>query len=453
MSFEIKGVLANVDYNDSITLFRARELAIEARKKFIKKIDELNPAILIDSFYVHFKTPILIDYRKLNDEKLLLWHRILSVYINSQDYSRICNLTKFNPKLSRVMALKLIKVYLNMISKIERLKELQEALKLLRSSQRSSSGYSKSQQDAIIKNLEHEIRIELRYSLGYTQSGIEEVVSRLSGMFGLGVGTEIAELLLSEDDESNRLRLLQILKNLIKLVSETSKKVESFEEEEIEVKGIPIGVKKISSISELKDMIPSERALIKYSKAILAYKLGSSQLLVHERRICKKEQIYLLIDKSGSMFYIVESVEPELSNLNKITWATALALVLTLKGSDVIVRFFDKIAHKPIKDKKEIIKTLLTLIPLGGTSITNAVKTVIEDARRNMKLRKYKLILITDGEDDNVDIKVLMEAKNYFKEFKVILIGGSNYLIEKYFNVLKISKPCISSLKEVLKLL
>ena len=30
MNIEIKGVLANVDYNDPITLFRARELAIEA---------------------------------------------------------------------------------------------------------------------------------------------------------------------------------------------------------------------------------------------------------------------------------------------------------------------------------------------------------------------------------------------------------------------------------------
>jgi uncharacterized protein with von Willebrand factor type A (vWA) domain len=120
----------------------------------------------------------------------------------------------------------------------------------------------------------------------------------------------------------------------------------------------------------------------------------------------------------------------EYSNVSKITWAAALAIVMVMKGHEVVARFFDQQIYQLMTNKKDIVKTLLSLVPLGGTNITSAIRAAYEDARRNPALRNYKLVLITDGEDDELDLALIKQGLSGFSDYRIILIGNEHSALE-----------------------
>jgi len=444
-----EGVLANVDYSDSLTWFRAREVLIEARRRGLSWVENLPAHTLVDAFYVHYREPVLRRLSSLEDDRVLVWYKVLSVYINSQQYKSLREISEGNARMSRLLALKLLRVYIGVLSKVEKSDEYRSALYAeIRSRTRGEepSTYVKS----IIHRLEHDIKTELNFVYGRSQP-LREIIRRTRSVFGNVAGDEVAEILLEPEDEATRIRLMEILKALIELARRAASDVDLLERY-VDYRGYVTGVKKLTSLRELRDLTPTERARLLVSREVTAYKLGTASLIVKELRVVNKPKIYMLIDKSGSMFYSVDIKVEGFEHLNKITWATALALAILLKGGQVIVRFFDKKAHEPLSDKALIVKTLLQLTPLGGTSITNALRAAIDDALRRPELRNYKLILITDGEDNNIDINVLLTAEKMFRELIVILVGGENYLIEKYCRkVIKLKSIGYDSLKRALK--
>jgi uncharacterized protein with von Willebrand factor type A (vWA) domain len=106
--------------------------------------------------------------------------------------------------------------------------------------------------------------------------------------------------------------------------------------------------------------------------------------------------------------------------------------------------------YPPITNVKDIIKSLLRVLPLGGTDITAAVHTAVRDAKQQ-GLHNYKLVIITDGEDDMVHPEVLKAAKATFRDVKAVLIGGYNETIETHLNTIKINTVNPESLKRALK--
>ncbi|WP_243670893.1 hypothetical protein [Vulcanisaeta sp. JCM 16161] len=58
-----------------------------------------------------------------------------------------------------------------------------------------------------------------------------------------------------------------------------------------------------------------------------------------------------------------------------------------MKGGNLAVRFFDQQVYPMLTNKNDIIKMLLSLIPLGGTDITNAVRAAVQDAVDKPSLR------------------------------------------------------------------
>ncbi|WP_243679605.1 hypothetical protein [Vulcanisaeta souniana] len=114
------GILANVDYEESLTRYRIREVLIEARKHSIGYIDKMKQGVLADSFYVHYRQPILRMPIGNEDMETSLWRFVVSTYIRSEAYSDVSRITKLNGRLSRVMALKLLKVYNSILSKMDR---------------------------------------------------------------------------------------------------------------------------------------------------------------------------------------------------------------------------------------------------------------------------------------------------------------------------------------------
>ncbi|WP_243675219.1 hypothetical protein [Vulcanisaeta distributa] len=58
-----------------------------------------------------------------------------------------------------------------------------------------------------------------------------------------------------------------------------------------------------------------------------------------------------------------------------------------MKGGNLAVRFFDQQVYPMLTNKNDVIKMLLSLIPLGGTDITNAVRAAVQDALEKPSLR------------------------------------------------------------------
>ncbi|WP_069806549.1 vWA domain-containing protein [Vulcanisaeta thermophila] len=437
------GVLANVDYEEPLTRFRVREILIEARKHSVTYVEKMKSEILADSFYVHYRQPIMKAAGQDEDIQDRVWRFVVSTYIRSDAYNEVSRVTRLNGKLSRVMALKLLKIYNSIMSKMER----NEAFRQMVES--SMSQDDKSARESRMA-LEREIRSLINFYIG-SMKRVSETVNKVKALFGESVGHEIADILLSTDIDPYRLRLISMLNSLIKLIVDTQYTVDVTEDVDTERAGTIGGVKRMTRASELKDMIPSERMLMKFAKPLFAYKLAIGDVLVKERKAQRKPRLYMLIDKSGSMFYAVNTNIFEVGAVSKITWATALAIILAMKGGELVVRFFDQQVYPALTDKKGIIKVLLSLIPLGGTDITNAVRAAIQDATEKRSLKDYKLVIITDGEDDNVDPEVLSKARSVFRSVKAILVGGDNPVIRDQLETISISELTSESLANTIR--
>ena len=437
------GILANVDYEEPLTKYRVREVLIEARRRSISYIDKMKQEVLADSFYIHYRQPILRMPTENEDMETSLWRFVVSTYIRSEAYNDVSRITRLNGRLSRIMAIKLLKVYNSILSKMDRNEAFRQMVESAMDQNNPSSRESRM-------NLEREVRSLINFYVG-SMKKVSETVNKVKMLFGESVGHEIADILLSTDIDPYRLRLISMLNSLIRLIVDTRYTVDVVEDRDAERVGTIGGVKRMTKASELKDMIPSERMLMKFAKPVFAYKLAMGNVLVRERRAVKKPKIYMLIDKSGSMFYTVNINIFEVGAISKITWATALAVILAMKGGSLAVRFFDQQVYPILTNKNDIVKMLLSLIPLGGTDITNAVRAAIQDALDKPSLRDYKLVVITDGEDDNIDPTVFNKAKSVFRSVKVLLIGGENSVIEENADTIKIQELTSESLSHTIR--
>ena len=437
------GILANVDYEEPLTKYRVREVLIEARRRSISYIDKMKQEVLADSFYIHYRQPILRMPTENEDMETALWRFVVSTYIRSEAYNDVSRITRLNGRLSRIMAIKLLKVYNSILSKMDRNEAFRQMVESAMDQNNPSSRESRM-------NLEREVRSLINFYVG-SMKKVSETVNKVKMLFGESVGHEIADILLSTDIDPYRLRLISMLNSLIRLIVDTRYTVDVVEDRDAERVGTIGGVKRMTRASELRDMIPSERMLMKFAKPVFAYKLAMGNVLVRERRAIKKPKIYMLIDKSGSMFYTVNINIFEVGAISKITWATALAVILAMKGGSLAVRFFDQQVYPILTNKNDIVKMLLSLIPLGGTDITNAVRAAIQDALDKPSLRDYKLVVITDGEDDNIDPTVFNKAKSVFRSVKVLLIGGENSVIEENADTIKIQELTSESLSHTIR--
>ena len=437
------GVLANVDYEEPLTKYRVREVLIEARRHSIGYIDKMKQEVLADSFYVHYRQPILRMPIDNEDMETSLWRFVVSTYVRSETYNDVARITRLNGRLSRIMALKLLKVYNSILSKMDRNEAFRQMVESAMDQRDSTSRESRA-------NLEREVKSLINFYVGNMKK-VGDTVNRVRMLFGESVGHEIADILLSTDIDPYRLRLISMLNSLIRLIVDAKYVVDTVSDVDAERVGVVGGVKRMTKASELRDMMPSERLLMKFAKPVFAYKLAMGNVLVRERKAVRKPKIYMLIDKSGSMFYTVNVNIFEVGAISKITWATALAVILAMKGGNLAVRFFDQQVYPILTNKKDIVRMLLSLIPLGGTDITNAVRAAIQDAADKASLRNYKLVIITDGEDDNVDPSVFNKAKTVFRSVKVILVGGENSVIENSTDTIKIQELSSESLMHVIK--
>ena len=428
-----------MDYNDSLVRMRVREIIRYVQRLGLPlKLDKIKDEYVADSFYIHYRSPILRDVNNVSSEDAL-WYALVYNYINSSIYEEVKKISRYNYQSSRSASVKLLRAYNSILSRIER-----GVSPVLRNAR--NMPLSDMLNDPAIRQ---EMVNVLRFYMGTVKS-LDDVSRKLARLFGSEVGKEAAELLFDIDIDPYRSRLAAMLESLVRLMSNL-RDAEPGRGKASEKVGMPVSVKHMSTVSELKHATSFTKALYSASQELFAYKLASNLLSVKEHSVESREKFYILVDKSGSMFYHVgdASQNPELAQ--KITWATALALALINKGKKVVVRFFDQVVHKPLTSIPEIIRALLMILPLGGTDISSAVRTAAEDAKRNPVYRGYKLVVITDGEDDSIMVDAFEEAKRYFRDVKVVFIGGRNRVIEGVVKTVRIDSTDAESLSRVLR--
>lgn len=429
------GALLNVDYNDELTRLRIQEVIRYIQRLGLPiKLNKISGEYVADSFYVHYRTPILRDIPANEDEAL--WYIFIKSYLSLDLYQEISKLSRYNYSISRSASIKLLRAYNSLLSRIERgtVQGIREGDE--RNMQRLANNQALKQE---ISNL-------LRFYMGNVKN-LDKIRRAVSKILGDDVGKEVADLLFDVDIDPYRARLAKILESLVKILAEVDPYVE--EGAVYERVGVPSGVRNLRSYSDLTKVTNLSKAIYIASPTLFAYKLATKSLSVRDVSLDTKEKIYMLVDKSGSMFYsIYDGFAMDMTQ--KITWATALAIALMKHSRKVVLRFFDQMVYPQLTNIKDVVKALLRVLPLGGTDITSAIHTAILDSRQQ-GLRSYKLVVITDGEDDFVNPDVLRQAKAAFREAEAVLIGGSNSTIEAEVSTMKIDSTNVETLKYILK--
>ncbi|MEM3326421.1 MAG: hypothetical protein QXK63_03140, partial [Thermoproteus sp.] len=333
------GALLNVDYSDELTRLRVQEIIRYIQRLGLPiKLNKISYEYIADSFYAHYRTPILAASPSKDEESL--WYVFLKSYISSDLYQEISKLSKYNYSISRSASVKLLRAFNSLLSRIER-----------GTVQGMREGDEKNVQKLMNnQSLRQEITNLLRFYMGNVKN-LDRIRKSISKILGDDVGKEVADLLFDVDIDPYRARLAKILESLVKILS----KVDPYVSEGVifERVGVPSGIRSIRSFSDLKKVTNLSKAIYTASPTLFAYKLATKSLSVKDMSLDTREKIYMLVDKSGSMFYSVyDGFAMDMTQ--KITWATALAVALMRHSRKVILRFFDQMVYPQLTNVKDV---------------------------------------------------------------------------------------------------
>ncbi len=166
---------------------------------------------------------------------------------------------------------------------------------------------------------------------------------------------------------------------------------------------------------QVERALPRELAL---PDELFMKKMSSEGFLSREKLKVSEGAYYVLIDKSGSMVGV------------KTVWARSVAMAIyrmsKAKKRKYFLRFFDTKVHPktPITEAKEIVDAILKVQSNGGTDITNAIVTAIDDLEEKFSEYTNTIVIITDGEDVVEDLS--KELKKVKANLISVMIQGHN---------------------------
>ncbi|RUM34616.1 MAG: hypothetical protein DSY33_01715 [Archaeoglobus sp.] len=170
---------------------------------------------------------------------------------------------------------------------------------------------------------------------------------------------------------------------------------------------------------QVERALPRELAL---PEELFTRKLTSDGFLSREKLKVSEGAYYVLIDKSGSMVG------------EKTVWARSVAMAIyrmsKTKKRKYFLRFFDTKVHPklPITEAREIVDAILKVQSNGGTDITNAIGTAIDDLEEKFSEYTNTIVIITDGEDFVEDLS---------KELRKVRANLISVMIQGYNETLK----------------
>ena len=177
--------------------------------------------------------------------------------------------------------------------------------------------------------------------------------------------------------------------------------------------------------SDIERVVASELAL---PNELFLLKFAERNLLLYKKIVPEEYgKFYVLLDKSGSMMGM------------KIIWAKAVTLALAQRaireGREFYLRFFDSIPYPPLyisrrvhgRDVVRLLEYVARIRANGGTDITRAILTAVDDISSRGTTRKVSdIVLITDGED-KVAIDLVRKSLNRVNaRLHTVMISGNN---------------------------
>ncbi|ABM81096.1 vWA domain-containing protein [Hyperthermus butylicus] len=177
--------------------------------------------------------------------------------------------------------------------------------------------------------------------------------------------------------------------------------------------------------SDIERVVASELAL---PTDLFLLKFAERNLLLYKKVVSEEYgKFYVLLDKSGSMMGM------------KIIWAKAVALALAQRAirekREFYIRFFDSIPYPPLyipkrvhgRDVVKLLEYVARIRANGGTDITRAILTAVDDIATKLQRSKVSdIILITDGED-KIAIDTIRRSLNKVNaRLHTVMISGNN---------------------------
>jgi uncharacterized protein with von Willebrand factor type A (vWA) domain len=383
------GLLLNVDYSDPLARARAWKILRSVGSNVVGEEEA------IDAYYLHYRVPIFGG-----SVSSPVWRRFVQLYINSPYYDKIAPLCRLRHGPSLRAAVSLLRAF------VDYLKSLEEF---------GRAWFGRGRRDAWVEALRH-----LRRHFG-DPSDIEmlyTVFRKLGEILGRGRVGDPASLTLSVSADPRRVKIARVLAKALELYRLMGRPAEL---------GLTVpafrGVERqrvYGSLGRLTRLSVSAWSLLVGAPPLFLYKSLSGELPLNAREASGDGGVYLLIDKSGSMYGAVGGVE-------KIVVATAYALAVLKSFKRVVVRFFDAEVYEPVEDVDKLVDILLRTVASGGTDISKAVEAASRDAEMR-KLRGYTLAVVTDLEDEKLNMEVIKRAKDIFREIVFIVVGAARPL-------------------------
>ncbi|MCE4606098.1 MAG: VWA domain-containing protein [Desulfurococcales archaeon] len=182
----------------------------------------------------------------------------------------------------------------------------------------------------------------------------------------------------------------------------------------------------LESGTDLERLHPSQLAL---PEVMFLASFANQNLLLYEKGLpARQGPVYVLLDKSGSM------------TGKKIVWAKTVTLALFKRAISesrwFMIRFFDSVPYplykiSPRAKGREVVKLIDYMVrvkPQGGTDISRAIRTAIQDITetKQKRLKPGDIVLVTDGEDriNPADTKKTLAMAKL--NLIVVMVGGDN---------------------------
>jgi uncharacterized protein with von Willebrand factor type A (vWA) domain len=419
---------------DSIRAYKGSKILSIAESIRGEPLDEaiFTVPLAVDIFYSFFLPVPIIDYERVGgdvDKEMAFRIAALTALISNRRFNRVKALTTADTTTSVVAS----------ASFIERL------ARLLSQQRMSNKGGDRSREeegnedlskmvDKALEQAEHDARVakDIKSLIARTGAGTASMLS-----YG-----DNPEEILKLARNTNVERILQIVMGIKVSFSTQSKIMRRHSKGWLG--GLEYG-------SDLERLHYGQLAL---PEEVFLAKLADSKLLLYEKSLpASKGPLYVLLDKSGSMIG------------EKIDWARAVAVALLQRSARenrmFYARFFDSTVYPLMKVSKaanpsevlDVLKYLATVRAGGGTNITNALMTAIDDiASRNVGDTVSDVIIITDGED-RIDLEQVSRSmgKVSLRLISVMIQGHNNYLkrlSDKYLTVKRLGRESILEVVE-----
>ncbi len=388
------GLLLNVDYGDYLAKARGREVLKKAAPKYI----ELEEAV--DAYYIHYRRPIF-GGRSNSD----VWRRFVLLYVNSPYYEKIASMCRLRHRPSLDAAVKLIHAFERYLDNI---------------GFRKWTWWGRGRHEGwTLEGLR-----QLRRSFGAPEEAayLDQIFKKLGEVLGRGRSGDPASLAISMASDPRRLRLAEKLAKSLRLAQVLAPHLGG----ERGAWDVSWDIVSTGSVEKLPKATPASRSLYLGALPLFLYKLATASLVIRSGVLHGVRGLYLLVDKSGSMFSLVGGYE-------KIVLATAYAIAAVRHFRKHVLRFFDVDIYSEVTGVGDLVDVLSRVAASGGTDLTRAIEAAVEDAERK-RLRGYVLHIVTDGEDDYFDSSVLQKARRVFASVLMVLIGerkppqGASYI-------------------------